>query len=225
LEQGDGEMGGIENIPTPHSYLLIPNSGSNPNTSKHKTKSPLIEIQNTKSKIQMSESVDLSKLIAETDLEMKRLGWTSQKGREFVSETYGKRERNLLTLDELLDFLRYLQYLPTPETKLDNPSGVKLNPPSQSSSNQNKTVRAATKKTTTKKTQSIDLSEVIVKTDVEMERLGWTPQQGREYLIQTYNKRGRTLLTEEELLDFLQHLESSPTPQQELSEADPLAGF
>ncbi|MEL6502792.1 MAG: hypothetical protein AAFQ23_15625, partial [Cyanobacteria bacterium J06623_1] len=59
----------------------------------------------------------------------------------------------------------------------------------------------------------------------EMERLGWTPQQGREYLIQTYNKRGRTLLTEEELLDFLQHLESIPTPQAELSEADPLAGF
>ena len=58
-----------------------------------------------------------------------------------------------------------------------------------------------------------------------MERLKWTPQQGREYLIQTYNKRGRTLLTEEELLDFLQHLQSQPTSQPEIFEVDPLAGF
>ena len=176
----------------------------------------------------MSEPADLSKLIAETDLEMKRLGWTSQKGREFVSETYGKRERNLLTKDELHDFLRYLQYLATPGTKLDNPTWVKLNPPNQSLRNQNSLNQNKNKKTTTKrnkKTQSIDLSEIIVLTDVQMERLGWTPQQGREYLIQTYNKRGRTLLTEEELLDFLQHLESIPTPSPELSEADPLAGF
>ena len=176
----------------------------------------------------MSELVDFSKLIAETDLEMKRLGWTSQKGRKFVTETYGKRERNLLTKDELHDFLRYLQYLPTPDTKLDNPTWVKLNPPSQSlrnqnSLNQNKTVRTTTKRK--KKTQSINLNEIIAQTDVEMERLGWTPPQGREFLIRNYNKRGRTLLTEEELLDFLQHLQSQPTSQPEIFEVDPLAGF
>ena len=60
-------------------------------------------------------------------------------------------------------------------------------------------------------TESVDLSEAIAKTDVEMDRLGWTPQQGREYLIENYGKRGRTLLTQEELLHFLQHLESIPT--------------
>ncbi len=98
---------------------------------------------------------------------------------------------------------------------------------SASKSSNGRGTKKATKTTTTKKkrkAQPIDLSDVIAKTDVEMERLGWTPQQGREYLIQTYGKRGRTLLTEEELLDFLQHLESIPT-QTELSEADPLAGF
>ncbi|MGB3649767.1 MAG: hypothetical protein WBA41_00955 [Rivularia sp. (in: cyanobacteria)] len=83
-----------------------------------------------------------------------------------------------------------------------------------------------TKKTTKrkKKTEPVDLSDVIAKTDVELERLGWTPQQGREYLINTYGKRGRTLLTEEELLDFLNYLESIPT-QMNLSQTDPLAGF
>ncbi|MEO1558590.1 MAG: hypothetical protein AAFS12_02810, partial [Cyanobacteria bacterium J06632_19] len=82
--------------------------------------------------------------------------------------------------------------------------------PSKTSS-KSTTGRTTNKKKTTsttkrkKKSEPIDLSDVIAKTDVEMERLSWTAQQGREYLIQTYGKRGRTLLTEEELLDFLQH--------------------
>ncbi|MDB9372969.1 hypothetical protein [Nodularia sphaerocarpa] len=67
-----------------------------------------------------------------------------------------------------------------------------------------------------KRSEPVDLSDVIAKTDVELQRLGWTPEQGREHLIQTYGKRGRTLLTEEELHSFLQHLESQP---------DPVAGF
>ncbi|WP_138506172.1 hypothetical protein [Nostoc sp. PA-18-2419] len=67
-----------------------------------------------------------------------------------------------------------------------------------------------------KKVEPVDLSDVIAKTDVELQRLGWTPEQGREHLIKTYGKRGRTLLTEEELHGFLKYLQSQP---------DPLAGF
>lgn len=67
-----------------------------------------------------------------------------------------------------------------------------------------------------KKSEPVDLSDVIAKTDVELQRLGWTPEQGREYLIKTYGKRGRTLLTEDELHSFLRYLESQP---------DPIAGF
>ncbi|GAX39596.1 hypothetical protein NIES4075_05520 [Tolypothrix sp. NIES-4075] len=66
------------------------------------------------------------------------------------------------------------------------------------------------------KSQPIDLSDVIAKTDVEIERLGWTKEQGKEHLKKTYGKLGRTLLTEEELLDFLRYLELQP---------DPIAGF
>ncbi|MGI8503763.1 MAG: hypothetical protein ACR2LR_21920 [Hassallia sp.] len=66
------------------------------------------------------------------------------------------------------------------------------------------------------KSQPIDLSDVIAKTDVEIERLGWTKEQGKEHLKKTYGKLGRTLLSEEELLDFLRYLESQP---------DPIAGF
>ncbi|BAY75799.1 hypothetical protein NIES25_22470 [Nostoc linckia NIES-25] len=67
-----------------------------------------------------------------------------------------------------------------------------------------------------KKAEPVDLSDVIAKTDVELQRLGWTPEQGREYLIKTYGKRGRTLLSEEELHGFLKYLQSQP---------DPIAGF
>ncbi|MHC5596324.1 MAG: hypothetical protein ACYTXC_10275 [Nostoc sp.] len=67
-----------------------------------------------------------------------------------------------------------------------------------------------------KKAEPVDLSDVIAKTDVELQRLNWTPEQGREHLIQTYGKRGRTLLTEEELHGFLKYLQSQP---------DPIAGF
>lgn len=53
----------------------------------------------------------------------------------------------------------------------------------------------------------IDFSDIIARTNVELKRLGWTNQQGREYLLQTYGKRSRQLLTDAELLDFLHHLE------------------
>lgn len=58
----------------------------------------------------------------------------------------------------------------------------------------------------------IDFSEIIARTNVELKRLGWTNQQGRDYLLQTYGKRSRQLLTDGELLDFLNHLESQIAP-------------
>jgi len=59
----------------------------------------------------------------------------------------------------------------------------------------------------------IDMSDVIARTTVEVKRLGWTNQQGKDYLLQTYGKRSRQLLTDEELLDFLKYLESQPTSE------------
>jgi hypothetical protein len=61
-------------------------------------------------------------------------------------------------------------------------------------------------------TSPVDLSDVIAQIDVEMARLGWSSQQGREYLEQTYGKRSRQQLSDEELVGFLLHLESQPTP-------------
>ncbi len=55
---------------------------------------------------------DLSEVIAQTDVELKRLRWTTAKGRKYLEQVYGKRSRQHLTDDELLEFLHYLQSLP-----------------------------------------------------------------------------------------------------------------
>lgn len=53
--------------------------------------------------------VDLSDVIAQTDVELTRLGWTSVQGREYLEKTYGKRSRQQLTDEELMSFLLYLE--------------------------------------------------------------------------------------------------------------------
>lgn len=55
--------------------------------------------------------VDLSDVIAQTDVELARLGWTNMQGREYLEKTYGKRSRQQLTDEELLSFLLYLEEL------------------------------------------------------------------------------------------------------------------
>lgn len=52
-----------------------------------------------------------------------------------------------------------------------------------------------------------DIKDVMARTEIEIRRLGWTTQQGRNFLLQRYGKRARTLLSDEELLDFLSYLE------------------
>jgi hypothetical protein len=59
-----------------------------------------------------------------------------------------------------------------------------------------------------------DRSEEIMKIGIEMKRLGWSTEQGREYLKRTYGKRSRQELDDAELLDFLHHLETQPSPLQ-----------
>lgn len=61
---------------------------------------------------------------------------------------------------------------------------------------------------------STDRSEEIARIGVEMKRLGWTTEQGRSYLKQTYGKRSRQELDDSELLDFLSYLASQPSPLQ-----------
>ncbi|MGK7928863.1 MAG: hypothetical protein AB4290_27110 [Spirulina sp.] len=57
-------------------------------------------------------------------------------------------------------------------------------------------------------TEPIDFSEVLAQTNIEIRRLQWTQEQGRKFLLERYGKRSRQVLTDEELLDFLEYLKS-----------------
>jgi hypothetical protein len=105
---------------------------------------------------------------------------------------------------------------PLPEMTTSN---VKQFPQRSYDSNPPEEVKTPTTKKKKKNEAVVDQSDDIAKIGVEMERLSWTTEQGRDYLIQTYNKRSRHLLSPEELRDFLKYLESQPTP------IDPVAGF
>ncbi|ARV62570.1 hypothetical protein BZZ01_31590 [Nostocales cyanobacterium HT-58-2] len=105
---------------------------------------------------------------------------------------------------------------PIPEI---SPSNVTPFPSRSYSKPQEDIVTQTTTGKKRKKSEPVDQSDDIARIGVEMQRLGWTTEQGRDYLIKTYGKRSRHLLSDEELRDFLKYLESQPTPP------DPLAGF
>ncbi|WP_107668982.1 hypothetical protein [Cyanothece sp. BG0011] len=49
----------------------------------------------------------------------KRVKWDTQTRREYLLETYGKRSLQVLSLPELIEFLGYLESLPTPLSSLN----------------------------------------------------------------------------------------------------------
>lgn len=62
------------------------------------------------------------------------------------------------------------------------------------------------------KLEAMDFNEIKQKTDIEIKRLGWTKDDGREFLKSRYGKRSRLHLTDEQLLEFLEYLEKQPNP-------------
>lgn len=54
----------------------------------------------------------------------------------------------------------------------------------------------------------LDFSQIIDQTTIEMKRLEWTQEQGKKYLLETYGKKSRHLLSDHELIEFLNYLKS-----------------
>jgi hypothetical protein len=63
------------------------------------------------------EPVDLSELIALTDVEMERIGWSKKRGQSHLKRTYGKQTRAELNEDQILEFLHFLKALPSQLTE------------------------------------------------------------------------------------------------------------
>ena len=60
--------------------------------------------------------------------------------------------------------------------------------------------------------EAMDFNEIKQKTDIEIKRLGWTKEQGRDFLMSRYGKRSRLHLKDEQLIEFLHYLENLPNP-------------
>ncbi|WP_448600357.1 hypothetical protein [Thermoleptolyngbya sp.] len=59
-------------------------------------------------------AIDFSDILAETDVELRRLGWDAKRGREHLKATYSKRSRQELNETELYNFLEFLKAQPNP---------------------------------------------------------------------------------------------------------------
>jgi hypothetical protein len=77
-----------------------------------KDKAPKPKKGNSEEQSLAEETQDRSDEIARIGVEMKRLGWTTIRGREYLKQRYGKRSRQELNDPELLDFLAYLEEQP-----------------------------------------------------------------------------------------------------------------
>ena len=64
----------------------------------------------------------------------------------------------------------------------------------------------------TENVEEINFNEIKHKTDLEIKRLNWTKEDGREFLKSRYGRRSRLQLTDQQLKEFLQYLENQPTP-------------
>ncbi len=71
---------------------------------------PLPELPNLREPEVQEE--DLSDIIAQTDVEMQRIGWGRKEGQEFLERRFQKKSRHQLTEAELREFLRYLKQQP-----------------------------------------------------------------------------------------------------------------
>jgi hypothetical protein len=54
------------------------------------------------------------------------------------------------------------------------------------------------------------IADLIERTDQEIQRVGWSIEQARDYLNRNFQKRSRTLLDLRELREFLNHLKKLP---------------
>lgn len=68
-----------------------------------------------------AEPEDLSDIIAQTDVQLRRIGWSAKEGREFLEQRFGKKSRHQLNEAELREFLRHLKQQPGRSPRQESP--------------------------------------------------------------------------------------------------------
>lgn len=66
--------------------------------------------------------------------------------------------------------------------------------------------------------QEISFQDLMTRNNAALKRLGWSQEQGREYLVKTYGKKSRQLLSDEQLIEFTDYLESLVSSQSDFED-------
>jgi hypothetical protein len=69
--------------------------------------------------------------------------------------------------------------------------------------------------------QRQERNQLSERTDKELQRLGWSVAQIRDYLVTTYKKKFRKYMSDAELQDFLSYLEAQSSPEVTLATPEP----
>jgi hypothetical protein len=56
----------------------------------------------------------------------------------------------------------------------------------------------------------LSVTDMIPMINMELKRLGWSKDRGRDYMVSLYNKRASALLSDDELFGLLKHLQAEP---------------
>jgi WD40 repeat protein len=122
--------------------------------------------------------LSVTDMIPMINMELKRLGWSKDRGRDYMVNLYNKRASALLSDEELFGLLQHLQAEPVAEEATD--------------------------------VVPLSVTDMIPMINMELKRLGWSKERGRDYMVNLYNKQASPLLSDEELFGLLQHLQAEP---------------
>ncbi|MEM1427683.1 MAG: hypothetical protein AAGF75_14165, partial [Cyanobacteria bacterium P01_H01_bin.130] len=100
-----------------------------------------------------------------------------------------------------------LDFAPTPAPPTPAPS-ASITSPTPPRSPQPAPQPATETTTAPEPAAPVDLSDAIAQIGLLMRQLNWDKKQGVTHLQQNYGKRTRAELTDQELLEFLAHLQS-----------------
>lgn len=62
---------------------------------------------------------------------------------------------------------------------------------------------------------SLSVTDMIPLINMELKRLSWSREKGRDCIVELYNKRSSSLLSDEELLGLLRYLQAQPAHDEE----------
>ncbi|NEN95327.1 MAG: hypothetical protein F6K50_07220 [Moorea sp. SIO3I7] len=103
------------------NYQIIPVRKLNDYNDSKNEANPILDVEYdtvpensvTQGYAKQTETVDWKELINQTTKELSRLGWSTEQGKQWLKKAYGKTSRQLLTPEQLIDFLKNLQQMPS----------------------------------------------------------------------------------------------------------------